>query len=72
MRATRMPAPEALNRPRDLVPARSPITFRLTEADEEKLHKLARRARLGRSTLARRIVEHYIQQHAPRPGRKRS
>lgn len=47
------------------------MTFRLTEADEEELHRLAERAQLGASALARRIVEHYIREHAPRRGAKR-
>ena len=75
MATRRTPPPEALDRPPKRKPApkpkRSPVTFRLTEADEEELHKLAKRARLGASALARRIVEHYIREHAPRAGAKR-
>ena len=75
MRVKRMPSPQELNRPRLRrvpKPPRSPVTFRLTEADEEALHRLARRAKLGASAFARRIVEHYIRQHAPRTGVKGS
>jgi hypothetical protein len=76
MTAKRTPPPEALNRPPvrkpPPKPKRSPVTFRLTEADEEELHRLAKRAQLGASALARRIVEHYIREHAPRTGAKRS
>ena len=61
-----MPPPEALNKPRAHKPTRSPVTFRLTEADESALHALAARAKMGASALARRIVEHYIREHAPR------
>jgi len=50
---------------------RSPITFRLTEADERALHALAVRAKMGASALARRIVENYIQDHARRSGARR-
>jgi hypothetical protein len=48
------------------------VTFRLTEVDEDALHALAERAKLGPSAFARRIVEHYIREHAPRAGMKRS
>jgi hypothetical protein len=70
----RMPPPEALNRlsKKPPKPKRSPVTFRLTEADEDALHELAGRAQLGPSAFARRIVEHYIRQHAPSKGGKRS
>jgi hypothetical protein len=71
MRRKRTPPPEALNKPRERKPIRSPVTFRLTEADEEALHALAKRAQMGASALARRIVEHYIREHAPRTGAKR-
>ena len=67
-----MPPPEALNTPRARKPPRSPVTFRLTEADEDALHALARRAQLGASAFARRIVEHYIREHAPRTATRRS
>lgn len=73
MAGKRTPAPEALNKPRPAPkPKRSPVTFRLTEADEDALHALAGRAKLGPSAFARRIVEHYIREHAPRSGAKRS
>lgn len=72
MAGKRTPPPEALNKPRKYKPKRSPVTFRLTEVDEDALHALAERANLGPSALARRIVEHYIREHAPRAGAKRS
>lgn len=68
-----MPSPMELSGPRERrarKPPRSPVTFRLTEADEGALHMLARRARLGPSAFARRVVEHYIRQHAPRRVKK--
>jgi hypothetical protein len=69
-----MPAPETLGVPRPKArkrkPVRSPVTFRLSEADEVALHRLAKRARLGPSAFARRIVEHYIRQHAPQRVKK--
>lgn len=71
MRGKRMPPPEALNQPRERKPTRSPVTFRLSEADEDALHALAARAQLGASAFARRIVEHYIREHASRSGAKR-
>jgi hypothetical protein len=46
------------------------VTFRLTEADEDALHILAQRAKLGSSAFTRRIVEHYIRQHAPQRVKK--
>jgi predicted DNA-binding protein len=67
-----MPPPEAFRRPPVPKPKRSPVTFRLTEADEDALHALAKRAQLGASSFARRIVEHYIREHAPHAGAKRS
>jgi len=73
MRANRMPSPLELSRPRQRrarKPPRSPVTFRLTEADEDALHMLAQRAKLGSSAFARRIVEHYIRQHAPQRVKK--
>jgi hypothetical protein len=67
-----MPPPEAMNKPRERKAIRSPVTFRLTEVDEDALHALAERAEMGASAFARRIVEHYIREHAPRTGAKRS
>jgi hypothetical protein len=66
--ATRQPPPAALakSRPRTPKTKRSPITFRLSPADEEALHALATSVDLGASAFARRIVESYLQQHAPR------
>jgi hypothetical protein len=74
MAAKRTPPPEALARRQGHTPKpkRSPVTFRLTEADEDALHALAKRAQLGPSAFARRIVEHYIQEHAHSVGAKRS
>jgi hypothetical protein len=72
----RMPSPETLSKQRVRKPSpkpkRSPLTFRLTEADEDALHALAERAQLGPSAFARRIVEHYIRQHAPQRVKKGS
>jgi hypothetical protein len=74
MARKRTPSPEALARQGVHVPKpkRSPVTFRLTEDDEDALHALAERAELGPSTFARRIVEHYIQEHARSVTVKRS
>lgn len=74
MAAKRTPPPEALakrnaSKPK---PVRSPVTFRLTETDEDALHALAKRADMGPSAFARRIVEHYIREHAPSVAPKRS
>jgi hypothetical protein len=72
MKRSKTPPPEALRRPpRVRKPVRSPITFRLAEADERALRALAVRAKMGSSALARRIVENYIQDHAHRPSAKR-
>ncbi len=51
--------------------ARQPVCFRLRDADHDALLALAERAGVGHSTLARRIVEHYIKEHAPRNRRGR-
>lgn len=69
MKGRQMPPPEELKRPRA---TRNPINFRLNDDDWEALHALAARADTGPSSLARRIVEHYIREHAPRGGVKRS
>jgi len=65
-----MPTPEELGRrePR----SSKVVTFRLSDPQFEELCALARRAGLGSSALARRIVEHYIAAHArhARRGRK--
>jgi len=63
-----MPSPEALARPRA---TRNPVTFRLNDDDWEALRALAGRADAGPSSFARRIVEHYIREHAPRARAKR-
>jgi hypothetical protein len=67
--ATKQPTPASLakmTRPRIPKKKRSPITFRLSEVHEAALHTLAESVDLGPSALARRIVENYIEQHAPR------
>lgn len=64
----RTPGPEALGR---AMYARQPVCFRLRDADHDALLALAERAGVGHSTLARRIVEHYIKEHAPRNRRGR-
>ncbi len=48
------------------------VTFRLSDPQLEELRALAKRAGLGSSALARRIVEHYIAEHGrgARRGRK--
>jgi predicted transcriptional regulator len=69
MKGRRMPSPEELTRPRA---TRNPITFRLNDDDWDALHALAARAKSGPSSLARRIVEHYIREQASRKGAKRS
>jgi hypothetical protein len=68
MKGRRMPSPEALKRPRA---TRNPINFRLNDDDWEMLHALAARAEAGPSSFARRIVEHYLREHAPRRAAKR-
>ncbi|MGE0397228.1 MAG: hypothetical protein AB7T06_10950 [Kofleriaceae bacterium] len=40
------------------------VTFRLDDAEHEALLGLSKRANLGPSALARRIVEAYIHAHA--------
>lgn len=62
-----LPAPEDLGRDTS---RRLPISFRLTDADHDALLALAERAGVGHSTLARRVVEHYIREHSAR--RRRS
>jgi predicted DNA-binding protein len=47
------------------------VTFRLSDPQFEELRALARRAGLGSSALARRIIEHYIAAHARRARRGR-
>lgn len=61
------PGPESLAQPTQA----TPVSFRLSEPYHDALLILARRARVGHSTLARRIVEHYIKEHAPRTARER-
>jgi len=60
-----MPSPESFARPETT----RLVTFRLSETDHAGLITLARRSKLGHSTFVRRIVEHYIEQHAA-PRRK--
>jgi hypothetical protein len=61
-----MPSPEEL-KPRN---SRNLITFRLNDDDDAALRTLAERVGLGPSTLARRVIEHYVREHAPRNKRK--
>jgi len=58
------PSPKALaDRP---PPSQRMVSFRLREPEHAALLALAERAGIGHSALARRIVEHYINEHAPR------
>lgn len=61
-----MPAPEAFDRPEST----KTITFRIGKTNHAKLVALAKRANLGHSALARRVVEHYIEQHAGTRGKR--
>jgi hypothetical protein len=56
----RMPGPETFSRGE----ATMIVTFRLSETDHAALLQLAERGKIGHSTLVRRVVEHYIQEHA--------
>jgi predicted DNA-binding protein len=47
------------------------VSFRLSEPEYEALLALSKKAGIGHSALARRIVEHYINEHAPRNRRRR-
>jgi predicted DNA-binding protein len=47
------------------------VSFRLSDPEHEALLALAEKAGVGHTTLARRIVEHYINEHAPRNRRGR-
>jgi hypothetical protein len=62
-----LPAPTALV-PRALVkPSRSVmINLRLRAPEAARLHRLAKSAGVGHSTLARLIIERYLQDHAPK------
>ena len=40
------------------------VTFRLSEPEHVALLSLAKRAKVGHATLVRKLVEHYIAQHA--------
>lgn len=62
-----MPSPEEL-RPST---SKNVLTFRLDDPELAALRALAARADLGVSTLVRRIIETYIQEHAPRASKKR-
>jgi hypothetical protein len=64
-----MPRPEELARRQPL--SRHMISFRLSDPEYDELQRLAHRAGMGHSALARRIVEHYINAHAPRNRRGR-
>lgn len=59
----RLPSPESLGGPR--LASRQVVTFRLDDAEHDALLDLSKRANLGPSAFARRIVEAYIQAHAP-------
>lgn len=63
------PTPEALagTRSRSL----HMVSFRLSDPEHDALLSLAHRAGIGHCALARRIVEHYINEHAPERGRGR-
>ncbi len=61
-----MPAPETFARPEST----KTITFRIGKTNHAQLVELAKRAKLGHSALARRIVEHYIEQHAKTRGKR--
>jgi hypothetical protein len=67
MKMRRMPAPAQLKPRRN---SRNLIAFRLNDDEDDALRALAATSGMGPSTLARRIVEHYLGQHAPR-ARKR-
>ena len=69
MARSRLPAPEDLIR---TTSSAATVTFRLNDDDHAALLALAERAGIGHTTLVRRVVEHYIQEHAPRRGAKRS
>lgn len=55
-----MPAPETFGRPEPT----ATVTFRLSESDHAALVALAKRGKVGHTTLVRRVIEHYIQEHA--------
>lgn len=63
------PTPEALvgDRGRSL----RLVGFRLSDPEYDALLALAKRAGIGHSALARRIVEHYLTEHAPAKRRAR-
>jgi hypothetical protein len=42
------------------------ITFRLKASDARKLGELAKGVQVGRSTMARLIVEKFIKEHGPK------
>ncbi len=60
----RTPTPEELG-VRPPPTSRQVVTFRLDDDEHAALLTLAKRANLGPSALARRIVEAYIAEHAP-------
>ena len=57
------PTPEALAGKR--LRSMHMVSFRLSDPEHELLLALAKRADIGHSALARRIVEHYLSEHAP-------
>lgn len=44
--------------------ARSPIAFRLDDQQHTALIAIAKRAKVGRSTMVRLIVEAYLREHS--------
>lgn len=45
------------------------ITFRLKGVDARRLEKLSKRLKIGRSAMARLIIEKFINEHDPDKGR---
>lgn len=66
----RTPRPEELAK-RLTLQSQRVVTFRLSDPEHAALLALAERADLGPSAFARRIVEHYINEHAPQSRRNR-
>ena len=63
------PTPEALAGKR--LRSMHMVSFRLSDPEHALLLALAGRAGIGHSALARRIVEHYLSEHAPQQRRTR-
>ena len=64
MARPRTPSPEMLGKTTLL--SQRVVTFRLNDPEHDALLALSDRAGIGHSALARRIVEAYIAEHAPR------